>query len=269
MSVWRKPSRWSRVASVYWPITLLCALAGMLLASIPGALLGGLLGQMLDRRWDIKSWADLRRRMQGTSGPREQQLLFALLGRLAKSAGAVTAVHIQQARNEMTRLQLDEPARERAIAAFTRGKNDEQSLRLPLRRLRANRALVDELVRACWRMAWAGGQVAPAQYQLIIDCGEHLGVQRDALLALGAPYARSSTQTTADARESQEALRVLGLPAEADALQIKQAYRRLVSRYHPDKLAGSGANAAQVRAASDKTGELHRAYELLRRRDLS
>lgn len=267
MSVWRKPSRWSRVASVYWPITLLCALAGMLLASIPGALLGGLLGQMLDRRWDIKSWADLRRRMQGTSGPREQQLLFALLGRLAKSAGAVTAVHIQQARNEMTRLQLDEPARERAIAAFTRGKNDEQSLRLPLRRLRANRALVDELVRACWRMAWAGGQVAPAQYQLIIDCGEHLGVQRDALLALGAPYARSSTQATADTRESQEALRVLGLPAEADALQIKQAYRRLVSRYHPDKLAGSGANAAQVRAATDKTGELHRAYELLRRRD--
>lgn len=268
MSVWPKPSRWSRVASVYWPITLLCALAGLLLASIPGALLGGLLGQMLDRRWDIKSWADLRRRMQGTSGPREQQLLFVLLGRLAKSAGAVTAVHIQQARNEMTRLQLDESARERAIAAFTRGKNGEQSLRLPLRRLRANRPLVDDLVRACWRMAWAGGQVAPAQYQLIIDCGEHLGVQRDALLALGAPYARTGTQATAEARESQEALRVLGLPAEADALQIKQAYRRLVSRYHPDKLAGSGANAAQVRAASDKTGELHRAYELLRRRDL-
>jgi DnaJ like chaperone protein len=53
---------------------------------------------------------------------------------------------------------------------------------------------------------------------------------------------------------------------EAEALEIKRAYRRLVSRYHPDKLAGSGANAAQVRAATDKTGELHRAYELLRRR---
>lgn len=267
MSVWRKPNSWLRVAKVYWPITLLCALAGMLLASIPGALLGGLLGQMLDRRWDIKSWSDLRRRMQGATGPREQQLLFSVLGRLAKTAGAVTTAHIQQARNEMRRLQLDEAAQQRAITAFTRGKNDQQSLRRPLRRLRANRALADDLVRACWRMAWADGQVAPAQYQLILDCGEHLGMRDDALLALGAPYARSRAPTTSEAREEQEALRVLGLPAQADAQQIKQAYRRLISRYHPDKLAGSGANAAQLRAATDKTGELHRAYKLLRQRD--
>jgi DnaJ like chaperone protein len=237
----------------------------MLLASIPGALLGGLLGQMLDRRWDIKSWADLRRRMQGTSGPREQKLLFTLLGRLAKNAGVVTAAHIQQARNEMRRLQLDEAAQQLAISAFVRGKSAQQSLR-PLRRLRANRPLVDDFIRACWRMAWVGGQVAPGQYQLILDCGEYLGVQRDALLALGAPYARSSAAATADARDEQEALRVLGLTCEAQPVDIKQAYRRLVSRYHPDKLAGSGASVAQLRAATDKTGELHRAYELLRRR---
>ncbi|MBX9755522.1 MAG: DnaJ domain-containing protein [Pseudomonadaceae bacterium] len=251
---------------MYWPITAMGALAGMLLASIPGALLGGLLGQVLDRRLDLQSWADLRRRMQGVSGPREQQLLFGLLGRLAKSAGAVTAAHIQQARNEMRRLQLDEAAQQLAIAAFTRGKNAEQSLRRPLRQRRANRALADELLRACWRMAWAGGQVAPAQYQLILDCGEHLGLQRDAVLALGAAYARSNAPLMASAAAEQEALRVLGLSAEASPAQIKQAYRRLLSRHHPDKVAGSGASPAQVRAATDKTCELHRAFELLRNR---
>ena len=250
---------------MYWPITALAALAGMLLASIPGALLGGLLGQLLDRRWDIKSWADLRRRMQGTTGPREQQLLFGVLGRVAKSAGLVSAAHIQQARHEMRRLQLDAAAQQLAISAFTRGKNDQQNLR-SLRRLRVNRPLVDDLIRACWRMAWAQGQVAPQQYQLILDCGEQLGVQRDAVLALGAPYARSGPSLVAEGREEQEALRVLGLSREAGLAEIKQAYRRLVSRYHPDKLTGSGASAAQVRAATDKTAELHRAYELLRRR---
>jgi DnaJ like chaperone protein len=243
----------------------LAALAGMLLASIPGALLGGLLGQLLDRRWDIKSWADLRRRMQGTTGPREQQLLFNVLGRLAKSAGSVSAAHILQARNEMRRLQLDEAAQQRAIRAFTQGKTAQHSLR-PLRRLRVNRPLVDDFIRACWRMAWAQGQVTPEQYQLIVLCGEQLGVQRDALLALGAPYARTSRAAPGDGRDEQEALRVLGLSAEAEAAEIKQAYRRLVSRYHPDKLVGSGASAAQVRAATDKTGELHRAYKLLRQR---
>lgn len=251
---------------MHWPITALGALAGMLLASIPGALLGGLLGQLLDRRWDIRSWADLRRRMQGATGPREQQLLFGLLGRLAKTAGAVTTGHIQQARTEMRRLQLDEAAQQRAIAAFTQGKSAEQSLRRPLRRLRANPGLAEDLLRACWRMAWTDGKVAPAQYQLILDCGQHLGLQRDAVLALGAGYARSMAPLQANAAAEQEALRVLGVNRDASAAQIKQAYRRLLSRHHPDKIAGTGAGPAQVRAATDKTSELHRAFELLRQR---
>jgi DnaJ like chaperone protein len=249
---------------MYWPITVLGALAGMLLASIPGALLGGLLGQMLDRRWQLRSWADLRRRMRGATGPREQQLLFALLGRLAKSAGTVTAAHIQQARNEMRRLELDEAAQQLAIAAFNRGKSDTQSLRRRLRQQRPNGLFVDEILRACWRMAWAGGQVSAAQYQLILDCGEHLGMHSDAVLALGAPYVRRNAVLPVNVGAEQEAMRILGLSGEVAPSEIKQAYRRLLSRHHPDKLAGTGASAAQVRAATEKTSELHRAYGVLR-----
>ena len=66
MSAWPKSSSCLRgVARVFWPLTLLGALAGLLLASIPGALLGGLLGQVLDRRLQLRSWADLRLRMGG------------------------------------------------------------------------------------------------------------------------------------------------------------------------------------------------------------
>lgn len=39
-----------------WPATWLAALAGLVLASIPGALLGALLGQVLDRRLALRSW---------------------------------------------------------------------------------------------------------------------------------------------------------------------------------------------------------------------
>ena len=58
---------------MFWPITFLGALVGWLLASIPGALLGALIGQVLDRRFGLDSWASFRRllsrvapRMQGS-----------------------------------------------------------------------------------------------------------------------------------------------------------------------------------------------------------
>lgn len=43
-----------------WPGTLIGAGAGYAIASIPGAMLGALLGQALDRRLKLQSWAHLR-----------------------------------------------------------------------------------------------------------------------------------------------------------------------------------------------------------------
>ena len=101
---------------MFWPITLFGALAGGLLASIPGALLGALIGQMLDRRLRLGSWADLRRRFkgEGTMLMEGDELLFFLLGRLAKSGGRVSEAHIQAARGEMRRLQMTQTAQRMA-----------------------------------------------------------------------------------------------------------------------------------------------------------
>ena len=62
------------------------------------------------------------------------------------------------------------------------------------------------------------------------------------------------------------ALRLLGIEADTEGDQVKQAYRRLVSKHHPDKLAGSGASEAQVREATERTRELHQAYAIVRKR---
>ena len=64
----------------------------------------------------------------------------------------------------------------------------------------------------------------------------------------------------------QEALRILGVTATTEPSVIKRAYRRLLSRHHPDKIAGSGASPAQVREATERTRELHSAYALIRER---
>ena len=114
-----------------WPGTLIGAGAGFAIASIPGAMLGALLGQALDRRLQLQSLGHLRERLGGRPMLRNDELLFVLLGRLAKSDGRVVDGHIYQARQEMRALEMNDFAQKRAIAAFNRGKASGDGLRWP------------------------------------------------------------------------------------------------------------------------------------------
>ena len=55
---------------------------------------------------------------------------------------------------------------------------------------------------------------------------------------------------------------VLGLTSDASDAEIDQAYRRLISQYHPDKLAGAAPDLR--RQAETKAGEINGAYDRIR-----
>jgi len=249
-----------------WPGTLIGAGAGFVIASIPGALLGALLGQALDRRLELRSWAHLRERLGGRRIPRDDELLFILLGRLAKCEGRVVDGHIQQARMEMRRLGLSESAQHRAIQAFNRGKEGRDRLRAHLRRMKTQPHAAEGLLRACWRMAWADGKASRVERELIVVWGKWLGWSALNVQALASDYDLNKKPLTKSGGDYQDALQLLGVAADAEPAQIKRAYRRLLSRHHPDKVAGTGANVSQVREATEKTRELHQAYTLIKER---
>jgi len=249
-----------------WPGTLIGAGAGFAIASIPGAMLGALLGQALDRRLQLQSWGHLREKLGGQPMLRNDELLFVLLGRLAKSDGRVVDGHIQQARVEMRSLEMSEPAQRRAIAAFNRGKSGNDRLRGYLRRLSLQPHAAEGVLRACWRMVWADGRAGTSERALIAQWGRWLGWTPEQVLALAADYEPQKRSLNNSGGSYQDALRLLGVSATAEPAQIKRAYRRLLSRHHPDKIAGNGATQAQVREATDRTRELHNAYKLVRER---
>ncbi|WP_437880215.1 co-chaperone DjlA [Pseudomonas sp. LRF_L74] len=254
---------------MFWPVTLLGAVAGWALASIPGALLGALLGQVLDRRLKLTSWAAVRGRFRGAAVELDDEdLLFTLFGRLAKSDGRVLESHIQLAREEMQRLGLDESARRRAMEAFARGKQGRDDMRAPLEPLRQRPERAEVLLRACWRMAWADGRVSAAEQALIRQWARWLGWSQDALRAMADEYRPKQQErpSVAPVGDYHAALRLLGVDGATEPAAIKRAYRRLLSQHHPDKLAGAGATPAQIRAATERTGALHQAYELVRSR---
>ncbi|MBC3420665.1 TerB family tellurite resistance protein [Pseudomonas sp. L7] len=251
---------------MWWPSTVIGAGAGFAVASIPGALLGALLGQAMDRRLRLQGWDDVRERLGGRPALRDEELLFVLLGRLAKSDGRVAEGHIYQARQEMTRLDLAEPARLRAIAAFNRGKSGKDRLGQYLRRIGQQPHGAEGTLRACWRMVWADGKAGRHERELLLDWGQQLGMSRNQVQALSQEYEPSRSAVGGGVMTYAAALRLLGVEADSDGDRIKQAYRRLVSRHHPDKLVGSGASEARVREATERTRELHQAYALIRKR---
>jgi len=252
---------------VFWPITLLGALAGWLLASIPGALLGALVGQVLDRRLGIDSWANLRKRLAGAKPVMPgNDLLFFLLGRLAKSSGRISEAHIQAARREMQRLRLSAGQQRAAIDAFYRGKSSGEGLREPLQRLRGRQDEAKAVLQACWRMARAQGHVDAREHELIMLWGKWMGWDSAAIAALDQHRSRAQGAPSNLGGAYEQALRLLEVRADSEPQVIKRAYRRLLSKHHPDKQAGAGATPSQVREATERTRELHNAYSLIRER---
>jgi len=252
-----------------WPATVLGAFIGLLLGRLPGAVFGALLGQAIDRRLRLRSLRDLPRLLRGgwqASGSLdERELLFLLLGRLAKSEGAVQETHIQMARGEMQRLQLDKEAQREAIAAFGRGKNVLDSvLQRSLSDLCVRPQLGEALLRACWRMALADGYVGLREQALLLQWGDWLGFSAAQIKALGQDYQAQAPHRFSSQIDYQKALKLLGVSESSSFAQIKRAWRKQVSVHHPDKL--SSSSPERLRQATELTRELHNAYRLIRQR---
>lgn len=63
-------------------------------------------------------------------------------------------------------------------------------------------------------------------------------------------------------RRRDDAWRVLGLTREASDGEVDQAYRRLISQYHPDRLSGA---AGELRAQAERRArEINAAYDRIK-----
>jgi DnaJ like chaperone protein len=253
---------------------------GKLIGGVLGAFLGlgpfGIaLGAFLGHQYDVKSGAG------GTSGPlgigpQFFASTFRVMGHVAKADGRVTEREIEAARGIMQSLRLGEPQVREAIALFTAGKQPGFDLDAEISRLRAACGLHPELLQMFLeiqlRFALAGNDMSGPVRERVTRIGMLLGYSAPMIASLeaalrgGRPGFRpADSQASVEARTAA-AYRVLEVEPAVNDADLVKAYRRQMSRHHPDKLKANGLPDSMLEHAKERTQQIREAYEFLRER---
>lgn len=260
---------------MFWWGKVILAVLGFYRGGPAGLVFGLVAGHFLDmalRRW----WQ--RRQQPGLSAEDQHRFFlgtFEFMGHLAKAKGRVEPADIDFARVVMRRMGLSTEHCTVAQQAFQRGKAADfevSSLLSDLRsRLRKNSPLALIFLETQIEAAYADGRLGDTDKTLLNELSNAFGVSRLQLEAckhqVRARLARARHQRAPGQPEPsmtlREAREVLGVEVGASAADIKQAYRRAMSRHHPDKLVARGLPESMQRLATEKVQQLQTAYEVL------
>jgi DnaJ like chaperone protein len=253
-----------------WTGKVLGGVLGLVTGGPFGALLGVLLGHQLDA-----SQEEPPSLAPQDTGDQFFHITFRVMGYLAKADGRVSEREIAAARAVMSDLFLNEAQVREAIACFTAGKDPAFNLDAELTQLRGACAgrpdLLHVFLEIQVRAALAGNDLGGPVSGLLVRTATQLGISRLELAQIEAVMrirrdSFSRTQTRDTGQQLREAYSVLEAPAEASNEDVVKAYRRQLSRHHPDKLKANGLPDSMIEHAKQRTQQIIEAYELIRER---
>ena len=266
------------------------AIIGLLLFKSPwGAIIGAILGHFYDQ-----SVNQARRTGMGGGagvleiGERFFTATFEVMGHVAKADGRVSEAEIAAARKVMAELRLDGAQIHAAIAHFTRGKSrdfDVQTTMEEFSEACANRPdLVRVFLEVQVRAALEGVDMKGPAALAIQKVADLLDVSRielahmEAVLRLRREQFRSGPRGgngngnqgsagQAPPRSGMQlnaAYQVLEVDPKATDEEVAKAYRRQLSKHHPDKLKANGLPDSMLEHAKQRTQQIIEAYELIK-----
>ena len=262
-----------------WTGKVFGGVVGMLVGSVPGAAIGALLGHLFDE-------ASAQKQLD-SEGPRvtavetaEQffRSTFRIMGHIAKSDGRVSEQEIAAARGVMSSLRLDSMQVAVAIEEFSQGKQPSFDVNAELARMRRAFAGRPDLVRTFveiqMRAALAGNNLEGPARKYVKRVASNLGMsefevaQIEAVLRLqrGSSNRREHQQAANGAQQLANAYQVLEVAPTAGNEEIEKAYRRQLSRHHPDKLKANGLPESMLEHAKERTQQIIEAWELIKER---
>lgn len=247
----------------HWWGKIIGGVIGLFKGGVTGAVFGALLGHFVDRF------------LAGIIGVGATQkaffdALFASLGHLSKADGAVTETEIRMVESLMQQMKITGEHRQRAIRLFNQGKQADFNLDAALHPF-VHQSVVRPDLRQMFTeimvaAAFSSGRVTPAEHEILQRVAQALKIPSQLFAAMlharggsGAGGGRAGAGNTTVSLD--QAYARLGLKSSASDAEIKKAYRKLVSQYHPDKLVSRGLPEEMMEVAKTRVREINTAYD--------
>ncbi|MBU0593526.1 MAG: co-chaperone DjlA [Pseudomonadota bacterium] len=208
-----------------------------------------------------------------SSGQRQAvfiETVFILMGKLAKADGHISRDEVAHVEDFIQKLGMSAEHRQQAIALFKQGSAPDYDVEPNLKRFMSvcghTHSLKQVLLVYLIVMALSDGRIDPAEERLLIDIARHLGYDQAAFkrmleMVLNQSHFAGGQADSATALE--DAYKALGVSKESSDQEVKRAYRKLMSQYHPDKLMGQGVPEDMIAVATEQAKEVQLAYDLI------
>ncbi|MGX2038647.1 co-chaperone DjlA [Methylocaldum sp. MU1018] len=206
---------------------------------------------------------------------------FSVMGHVAKADGRVSEAEIKAARAVMDRMALSDDMRQTAIRLFNEGKRPDFPLYGALDQFRTESrhrsSLLRPFIEIQLEAAYADGGLDIAAERLLLricdrlrfsrlefhDIKTRMDAERRAARAGSRNSQGNRQRAAARPSSSADAYAILGIAPSASDAEVRRAYRKLMSRHHPDKLVAEGLPEETVRLATEKTQQIRNAYEVI------
>ena len=185
---------------------------------------------------------------------------FSMLAKLAKADGRISREEIEAVENFMVHdLNLNVESRRIAMNIFhtaIQSPNNFHDFAVQFyNQFRSKYQILDLMIDILLRVSVADGVLSQSEERLILDAVRIFNFSDEKYRKLKSRYVQDSDKYYA----------ILGCEKTDSNEHIKKQYRKLVSDYHPDKIASKGLPEEFIKFANDKFREIREAYDIIKK----
>jgi DnaJ like chaperone protein len=187
---------------------------------------------------------------------------FSMVGKLAKADGRVCPDEIAAIKKiSKEALGMDEQTRQFAINIFTQAKNNTEPFSSYARQFgdlfAHDQQLCNFMMSFLFQVAMADGALHPQEEALLLEAKTAFRLPESLYQSLRSRFVGHHS-TAVSLQKHYENLNVT---SAATTAEIKKAYRKKASEFHPDKIEGKGLPPEFIKFANDQLAEINASYE--------